>query len=49
MYLLLLKLSEEECTDFVEGDGADRMNNALMVRDISVRKFGDDILLEGYI
>ena len=33
----------------VEGDGADRMNNALMVRDISVRKFGDDILLEGYI
>jgi diaminohydroxyphosphoribosylaminopyrimidine deaminase/5-amino-6-(5-phosphoribosylamino)uracil reductase len=33
----------------VEGDGADKMNKALMIRDISIRKYGDDILLEGYL
>lgn len=33
----------------VEGVGVDRMDEALNIRDISVLKFGDDVLIEGYI
>ncbi|MGI5907098.1 MAG: bifunctional diaminohydroxyphosphoribosylaminopyrimidine deaminase/5-amino-6-(5-phosphoribosylamino)uracil reductase RibD [Christensenellales bacterium] len=33
----------------VEGPGVTRMDDALRLRDVAVRRFGDDILVEGYI
>ena len=33
----------------VEGPGVRRMDDAVMLRDVRVRKFGDDILMEGYV
>jgi len=33
----------------VGGEGAERLSDATIVKDIRVRRFGDDILVEGYI
>jgi diaminohydroxyphosphoribosylaminopyrimidine deaminase/5-amino-6-(5-phosphoribosylamino)uracil reductase len=33
----------------VEGPGVTRMDDALRLRDVAVRRFGDDILVEGYV
>jgi diaminohydroxyphosphoribosylaminopyrimidine deaminase/5-amino-6-(5-phosphoribosylamino)uracil reductase len=31
------------------GKGASAMNNCIPVKDIRVRRFGDDVMIEGYI
>ncbi|MQY52969.1 MAG: riboflavin biosynthesis protein RibD, partial [Firmicutes bacterium] len=33
----------------VEGEGIDRIGKAIKLKDTKIRKFGDDILFEGYV
>jgi len=33
----------------VEGEGVDKIEESIKLKDIKVRRFGEDILFEGYI
>jgi riboflavin biosynthesis pyrimidine reductase len=33
----------------VEGEGVDRIGEAIKLKDIKVRRFGEDVLFEGYV
>jgi diaminohydroxyphosphoribosylaminopyrimidine deaminase/5-amino-6-(5-phosphoribosylamino)uracil reductase len=39
----------EDAPSVVEGAGERRLKDALAVRDTSVRRFGSDVLIEGYV
>ncbi len=39
----------EDAITAVEGEGIDRIGQAIRLKDTKVRRFGEDILFEGYI
>jgi len=39
----------EEALTPVEGEGIERIKDAIKLKDISVKRFGEDVLIEGYI
>jgi diaminohydroxyphosphoribosylaminopyrimidine deaminase/5-amino-6-(5-phosphoribosylamino)uracil reductase len=42
-------LGGDDGAPICRGEGAERMDESIRVRDVSVRRFGEDILIEGYI
>ncbi len=42
-------LGDEEAPSFIGGAGPERITDCLNLKEVTVRRFGDDILIEGYL
>jgi diaminohydroxyphosphoribosylaminopyrimidine deaminase/5-amino-6-(5-phosphoribosylamino)uracil reductase len=42
-------LGGDDGISICRGEGPDVMSDCISVRDISVQRFGDDVMIEGYI